>query len=1056
VIGYLSQDRLKAGQGLLSIRQGTQVQTPQAQTEGDPLLAFGEVLLLTKDVRQILIHAAGLVETIQRGQGGQVIGGQGDDFLVHLDGLARLVQVNLEKLGHLHHGRQTIVQLRRARDLPVQDLQQLRPVLTQLINRRQPHQGLTALGLLCEHGTPDPLALFEGDELVDVQVGQAGHQPNLFAAREAVEHFGVDFGEGFPVPGGLGELLQPGDDRVVLRVDDVGLRTPVERGLGLVQLLLADHHQFLQVGQTLGWLRAGGQQDLDHAGDLLPATGFFINRQQQGRGPGVARFHLEDALVGLDRALWFLQPVGEDIGDLEEQLDLLVGGRGRLGAVMQRLDVADPVFAIGEEPFERLPVPVGAVQLLEDLHGLGMTGTILQHGLPRAHGDLPGGAHLVGQDRAGLLQQGQRLVAHAHGDLATQHLHQGRKPLLAFIQRNEALERVDVVGIELEHAVPHLDREHGVPERLLGKAGQVDELLPLLVLGHQVDFLQLQLEQALPVAPLLVDVLERGDGLEIGGVHLEDLLEGLGRLVGVGQLRAPQVRDLLEIILLFRRIGLAGVLLLVDHDHVAPTAHGLVLLGQGVHGPWMVRIQLQDGVVDVDHHGVDLHLLLDELRHVHQDRDAPGDVVGRQRVLDVLVQFHQGVPLLAPEVQILERVDRRGVHLVHLQDALPHVDGLLRALVDRDLRDPARQFDALVHVVGDGTHGLLQHGQVPHVVILGHVVLAVEVHHQRGHVVALAQLGEVLLCGVEVADLLPPQHAQLQAHLLGVGAVLELALVQGDQVLPLLLLRERLHQQHGGLLHARDELCHLLQVFLGQLGLMRVLQFEVGDLEQAGSALLGVRDAGQLLPQEIGQLRIALLRAIEILDVLDGVRVARIHLERLFQKLFDTVEVRPVLGGHLRGPEVHVRGPLGLRRTVGLGGVLLEHLLPVAGFLFQGFEPGDRLIVLRIELGDPSIHPQRLHAQPQLLVEHPGDRGDQLQIVGLPALGEPVKPVRQLQLLGQESALRSLDQDSRQLLCRLVAGEHEIFQLLQHVIVARGIEEVRDECLDFLHHFGSL
>ena len=144
-----------------------------------------------------------------------------------------------------------------------------------------------------------------------------------------------------------------------------------------------------------------------------------------------------------------------------------------------------------------------------------------------------------------------------------------------------ACERVDRLGVGrvvLEHLAPQLDADLGLAQAL-GR-----ELAPPRGVAHraielveQLDLRAHDLDQLLPVAPLLVHVLEARDGLDVGAIELEHArvaLDGFAWFDDFSMYSSPRasvVGDLLD--------GVFDELRLADQrlDDVRPTLEALKL-----------------------------------------------------------------------------------------------------------------------------------------------------------------------------------------------------------------------------------------------------------------------------------------------------------------------------------------------------------------------------------------------------------------------------------------------------------------------------------------------
>ena len=202
-----------------------------------------------------------------------------------------------------------------------------------------------------------------------------------------------------------------------------------------------------------------------------------------------------------------------------------------------------------------------------------------------------------------------------------------------------------------------------------------------------VDLALVDRDQLLPVAALLVHLLDERERLAVVRIQLQDRLVGLDRLRLVGELLEEQIGDpRVQRDLVFGRLDDRG-LLAQQRDQVRPALHRLVLRGELVGRVEVVGLDVEDLVVRVDDHHIELQTIAIDLDHLLEDRDL---VVGRRpaRLLDGLFQrLDERVPAFRLLVQIRERLARRP-RLRRLGDDLfpgvdPLVDRLLGGFVGR-------------------------------------------------------------------------------------------------------------------------------------------------------------------------------------------------------------------------------------------------------------------------------------------------------------------------------------------------------------------------------------
>src|SRR6185312_2561668 len=592
----------------------------------------------------------------------------------------------------------------------------------------------------------------------------------------------IDLGQLFPRLGLGGEPLEvllqrrvfrfaalcaPGCARWAERPQLIGLRRPGERQRLRAELLLAQLDDLAVQRDRLvvvaPLLRA--EDDLVGRQEARPLLARAIDRNERVRRRHVLGVDRQDALVGLGRALGRLQLVLRDLGDAHVEADLL----RRLGHALgdRRQDLAQllvlPLAAI--ERLELGVAPRRRVQLAQRAHRLAVRGHQAHDLLVRLH-RLRRILQLLREERAHLLEQhdlrlqvGALLVR-----LPLQNLDERRPAPIALVEPGEHRQRLDVVGRVLEHAVPDGDRLARVAEPIGGELGHLAEPRALLLrLAEPLELLALEIEQRPPRPPLAVDVAQFPDGVGIGRIDRVQLLERLDRLVVVRELVDPQPGDALEEARLVFRIRRHVDGALQDADEIVPPAHRLVLRRQRRQRIRVIRLELEDVVVRVDDHDVEVQLVAVDRDHLAELGHAPVDVVLGQRLDRFLQELEQRVPLLGLLVEALERRHRLGLRRILLEHALPQVDRLLRRA--RRALGEHRHLDAEIGAPLGVRLDLLRLPE--HREQLAAVAVeerAIELEHRRMRRLGLAHLLPVLVGGLEVAELLPPQHADLQVH----------------------------------------------------------------------------------------------------------------------------------------------------------------------------------------------------------------------------------------------------------------------------------------------------
>ena len=105
----------------------------------------------------------------------------------------------------------------------------------------------------------------------------------------------------------------------------------------------------------------------------------------------------------------------------------------------------------------------------------------------------------------------------------------------------EVAEAIARIGVEQLAQEP--DRLIDVGELLLGVARQLEQDRDLIGAAGVAETAQQDLLQRRPVAPAILDRLQRGERQHVVGRAVERLTIGLGRAIEVGEQREPQLAD---------------------------------------------------------------------------------------------------------------------------------------------------------------------------------------------------------------------------------------------------------------------------------------------------------------------------------------------------------------------------------------------------------------------------------------------------------------------------------------------------------------------------------
>ena len=261
----------------------------------------------------------------------------------------------------------------------------------------------------------------------------------------------------------------------------------------------------------------------------------------------------------------------------------------------------------------------------------------------------------------------------------------------------------------------------------------------------------------------------------------------------------------------------------------------------------------------------------------------------------------------------------------------------------------------------------------------------------------LANAPEVLLGLIEIVQVAPQHHRDLQQHAEIVGVALRLArrLIRRDQRRPVL----RLHQHVGhrtqrlGLRWIEDE--HALDRRIRAVGRRDPRAVQIGEHDQRCDLLLGRRRRIRTLLEQLREIRPPLGAPQEAREVERRLRVLGVDVEGLAQVLLGLLAVgrEPDIG--LRRRHVEPGREPAIGRRTRLLDVLLGELLPV---LRGDVELLDRFARHRV------VRPQRDH-----LIEGDARVGDieQLAVEDHPLLEQ------QIDLLVELTRVRELGVDQR-------------------------------------------
>ena len=685
---------------------------------------------------------------------------------------------------------------------------------------------------------------------------------------------------------------------------------PPERGLGIAELVGGRrrdplHERAPLLGGRLA-SRIDAEHPLDHLHVLLEAAEPVHDVRRGGHRLVLLGVELEHALERLQRARRVVEPVAADHADLEAAGDLPLGlGRQvhlALGDAHRGVEVAARLVQAAQRGVCLEVVRVDRLDQLVE------------------HADRLGGRAEPGLEHVGALERGHRralaIVDDEDRDLQPEDLDElaplGRRA----VQPRERVERGAALRRQLEHAVPRLDRAHGIAEvrvddarvalelerahRTLGRARGRKRAAAVEALEH--------LRELGPALRALVQAAERGERVGIRRRRAQRLLPAIER-GGVIFSRACKLREPLEQLGALGRAGRRGRVILER----LLEARIVGLLEHALHALERVAVageELQHRAAR-EHDAVDVgEPRLVEDREPAQHRQALAALVDRpldRRVgrpvaaqLRGLVIEHAaqrrgeaGVVALAL-VQLGERLERRLVAGVLGDDLLVQLDGAAR--LDLSLAVGLRHLLERVHAgdrIARGRDLLLEADDqlLPHLAArgqaaerLGHLPAAVlELRDplprlDRARDVAEAELRE-LRDLLEAADEIVRFGARF-------ARVVERELVELDQAAPVATLAEVIDVARDGLFVRRHHTERLVQQLRGAIAIAHVLARDGRQLEQLADDRLRRRvrvlaervDLGLHQPRQRLPVLIVAEQRLELVAVLAAGRLVRHQL----------------------------------------------------------------------------------------------------------------------------------------------------------------------------------
>ena len=441
-------------------------------------------------------------------------------------------------------------------------------------------------------------------------------------------------------------------DRVVWLVEFVGEQAAsVAAQVDRVALVLDDREHVVVTRDDLAKEPRLARQALELFDRLLVVycLGDKSTEQDNQRGLGLLELNLEHLRGALQRLEPLEGLIGDDIGVRQIKV------HERIRGLLARLVLIDLL----ERVIRTLVMRVELEDVLVELRG-----AIIVHDLVR-------------EQLGDLLANRQALFL---GDVVELHIQDGDGLFPVTFLQVEALERLQrevVARIEQHHLIPGLDRLLRLHQHIGLDIGLLDpeveatlwrEALVLEHLGERARELEV-------IAAARVQVTHR---LERGQVVLVDRERGLPRLerahVIIEALAPDDAQVLVERQTLFHIIGEVD-LALDDIDELLPALLLHVQAAQPPERVAVLRLEHDHAIEQLDRIVLLLEHLLGDPRLL---REQVGLTIwiGRAANLarEVAIEL---LPLLGRQVQLLERLERFGVHVIEIEHAAEVLDGVL-------------------------------------------------------------------------------------------------------------------------------------------------------------------------------------------------------------------------------------------------------------------------------------------------------------------------------------------------------------------------------------------
>ena len=504
------------------------------------------------------------------------------------------------------------------------------------------------------------------------------HRQPRFAPRvvQVTERLAVNLGQRPIVAARLRGGVQIVEHRHHEFARDDSARKPVV-GLRCIVHLPRDQAKLDQEVALCRLIGGVAQEHFAHTGQARLIAAALVDRGQQFSGTLIGVVDRQHPLERLGTTIHLVQPLREDLPELERELHLDVGLLDRANKPFQLAGILRPVVVAGVEELEPLPL-------------LKLNGT-LPDGLPRTRVrrldlkqllvDLERTLRLAKaiakqlrqleerQRLRGSLRRGSGLPLHNLGQAGEVLL-----PLVALLQRRQ---RLKIIRITVEHLAPERDRQLRLPRLGRSDIGRVAQVLdPLVVTEGPLCEHPLDSNQLLPLATLVVEVFQRGHSPLIRLIQLADLLK---QLDGLGLVREPDEIELRQLPHCRDAIAVAiqrSNPLALHINQIRPATQRLQPAAELVEQRQVGRVQLRQRLVGRHDQHVLLELVAVDAQQLSQHRTTQRRLALRL-VRMLLQQLRERLPLLTPTVDRLRQFARARVGLVGLEDTAKRVGNLV-------------------------------------------------------------------------------------------------------------------------------------------------------------------------------------------------------------------------------------------------------------------------------------------------------------------------------------------------------------------------------------------